>query len=192
MPCDFTVIQAVRQRFGDSDPEGEIPQEQEAPFVGLAKDFPFNCPAVASSQVAVLQFESFAVDAGRLQVFIPNRPRNIIRINGVDLPGGLTPGLSRSISTNTHEGIWKSNTLLVPANVLRQQNVLHIEAVRIPLTSNQNNIDNFIIDNVVVFFKQGRQTAGGVVTGGVVLPATAAKKKAKRASKKKAARRSRR
>jgi hypothetical protein len=40
MAIDFTVIQSVRQRFGDSEPDQEFPLEEEAPFVGVQKEFP--------------------------------------------------------------------------------------------------------------------------------------------------------
>src|SRR5437868_12001822 len=49
MPSDFTVIEPVRQRFGDQNVrEGEQQFEREAPFVGQSKDYPFPCPDVAS------------------------------------------------------------------------------------------------------------------------------------------------
>jgi hypothetical protein len=189
MPSDFTIIQAIRQRFGDSDPEFDVPQEQEAPFVGVAKDFPFSCPGVDSSQMAVLQLESFGVRAGSFQPFVVQPPpRNIIRINGVDLPGGITAGAAESVGSS-RQNFWKSHTLLVPANVLREQNVLHIEAVRFPLTTNQNNLDNFIIDNIAIHFKlRGSVIVGGVLQGARKL-ATATKKKATRSTAKKKSRR---
>ena len=42
--------------------------------------------------MAVIQFESLGVQAnGQLGPFSPNA-RNILRINGVDIPGGITAG----------------------------------------------------------------------------------------------------
>jgi hypothetical protein len=144
MAMDYTVIQAVRQRFGDQSPDLDAPVELEAPFVGPAKDFPFSCPNVETGQMAVLQFESVGVAAGPFGSGSPPfNPRNILRINGVDIPGGVTPG---------QRMFWKAHSLLVPANVLTAQNILHIESVQHqhgPGTS----LDNFIIDNVVIFFK---------------------------------------
>lgn len=154
MPSDFTVIQAVRQRFGDNDPELSLPQELEAPFVGAAKDYRFECPGVDTGEMAVLQFESLGVRAGSFQPFVVPQPppRNIIRINGVDIPGGITPAPSERVGRLVQD-FWKSHTLLVPENALRQRNVLHIEAVRFSLTTNQGNLDNFLIDNIVIHYK---------------------------------------
>ena len=160
MAIDFTVIQPVRQRFGDDNPDYEWPQEQEAPFVGTSKDFSFSCPGVDSSQWAVLQLESFAIHAGRVTVFTPGYPRNILRINDVDVPGGLTPGASEKITNLRSQHFWKSHTLLVPANVLRATNVLHVESVKLPASAGITNFDNFIIDNVIVFFKVRRSVGG--------------------------------
>jgi hypothetical protein len=155
MSSDFTVVLAVRQRFGDSDPEFGLPQELEAPFVGVSKEYAFACPGVDSAQIAVLQFESFGIRAGTFQPFVTPQPppRNVIRINGVDIPGGLTPGPEEKIGDRTRQNFWRTHSLLVPANVLREQNVLFVEAVTFPLTSNQQNLDNFILDNVVVHYK---------------------------------------
>jgi len=150
MAADFTVIQAVRQRFGDkrTDLEDKL-GEPEAPFVGLSKDYTFVCPNVASGQMAVLQFETLGVTAPRADQ--PSRPRNVLQINGVEIPGRITSGQGQ---------FWKAHTLLVPANVLREQNVLHIESAVI-FQEHSTHHDDFIIDNVVVFFKT-RITRGGV------------------------------
>jgi hypothetical protein len=142
---DFTVIIAVRQRFGDDTPElSETPVEQEAPFVGQAKDFPFSCPNVAVRQLAVLQFQSLGVtalrDFGLAHV-------NILRINGVDIPGGITRGPAAGKIP-----LWTTHSVLIPENTLREQNTLHIESVPVPL-AHESTLDNFIIDNVVVLFK---------------------------------------
>jgi hypothetical protein len=145
MPSDFTVIQSVRQRFGDEFPE-QAAVEKQAPFVGASKDFPFACPGVNRTAEAVLQFESRGAQAG----YYDERPRNIIRINGVDIPGGITPG-PHSTTSGVQMGHWKSHTLTVPANVLGEQNVLHIEAIT-TLTPREE-LDNFVIDNIVVFYK---------------------------------------
>jgi hypothetical protein len=154
MSIDFTVIQPVRQRFGDGNLEGDFPLEQEAPFVGRSKDFPFPCPKVDSSQMAVLQFESLSVTAGRVIFFVSEnlKRRNIIQINSVNIPGGITPGATRNLGGGREEHFWKTHSLIVPANVLKQENVLHIESVEVAI-SGGTTLDNFIIDNVVVFFK---------------------------------------
>jgi len=144
MACDFTVISAVRQRFGDTTRDGsEVPVEGEAPFVGPSKDFPFSCPDVAPGEMAVLQFETVGVS-----VVSATSPRGIIRINGVDIPGGITPGPRQGDLP-----LWKSHTLLIEANVLRPDNVLHIESIMLRPLREEATLDNFIIDNIVVFYK---------------------------------------
>jgi hypothetical protein len=147
MAIDFTVILANRQRFGDKQADiPERPVEQDATFVGPSKDFPFSCPNVLSGKEAVLHFQSLGVTAVKDFGF---GPMNILRINGVDIPGGITRGPDVG-----NFPLWTTHTLLVPANVLKDENVLHIESVKIPL-AHEATLDNFIIDNVVVFFKTG-------------------------------------
>jgi hypothetical protein len=88
MATDFTVIQPVRQRFGDADFEYDALTELEAPFVGQAKDFPFPCPNVDTGQMGVLQLESLGLSAG-----LAGEPkRNLLQINGVDIPRGSHSG----------------------------------------------------------------------------------------------------
>jgi hypothetical protein len=185
MASDFTVIQAVRQRFGGG-PVSEFPFEQQAPNVGNSKDFRFSCPNVNPSEIGVLQFESLGVTAGRFA-----QERNILQINGVDIPGAITPGpLQPPSDRTTGERIWKSHLLLVPANVLRDQNVLHIEAISI--TGPGFNPDHFIIDNVVVFFKTRgtvRDTVGARTRLGSKKSTTTSKKRGTMHAQKKARRR---
>lgn len=159
MAMDFTVIEPVRQRFGDSNVvdsagSGEFPLEQEAPFAGQSKDFRFSCSRVDPNQMAVLQFESLSVTAGGQYVFSPefSGKRNIIRINGTDIPGGITNSpYVEAVGRIWH--FWKAHSLLVPPFVLRDvDNILHIESIKIPI-SGGDTLDNFIIDNVVIFFK---------------------------------------
>jgi hypothetical protein len=148
MPSDFTVIQAVRQRFGDATTDlAEIAEEQEAPFVGQSKDFAFFCPNVISGETAILQFETLAVSAGQRQGFV----RNILQINGVNIPGGITAGATVEVG-GRRLPFWKAHLLTVAPNILREQNVLHIEAVNIPFGPAQT-LDNFVVDNIVVSFK---------------------------------------
>ena len=141
MPMDFTVIQAVRQRFGDRNFEyDEFPLEQEAPFAGLKEEYQFACPGINPRETGVLQFESLGVTAGRRYVFAPafSGKRNILRINGVDIPGGITPGAYRSdVGYIWH--FWKAHTLLVPANILDENNVLYIESIRIQLLAERRS-----------------------------------------------------
>jgi hypothetical protein len=90
--------------------------------------------------------------------------------NDVDVPGWITPGASRQLLTKygltTPVAFWKAHSLLVPANVLTEQNILYIESVR----TYSETLDNFIIDNVVVFFKTRVQTPGGIGEIGEIAP----------------------
>ena len=160
MSMDFTVIQPVRQRFGgpglDADPR-EI--DLDAPFVGESKEYFFDCPNVDASQWAMLQFQSAGVE---WPTDIPNDFKNILRINGVDIPGGLQPGSDRKVGSRFYHA-WKTHTMLVPQGILREKgNVLLVEApqvnIHIPFR------DNFVIDNVVILYK----TRGIVRPGGVI------------------------
>jgi len=88
MAVDFTVIQAVPQRFGDATPDrSEGLVETEAAFIGKSKDFPFSCSNVLSGEWAVLNFRSRGVSAVT-DFGLGNA--NILQINGVDVPGGMT------------------------------------------------------------------------------------------------------
>jgi hypothetical protein len=77
---------------------------------------------------------------------------NILQINGVDIPGGMTRDPVVAEVAVREMPLWTTHSLLVPPNVLKEENVLHIESVRIPQAA---YLDNFIIDNIVVFFKAG-------------------------------------
>lgn len=94
--------------------------------------------------MAVLHFQSLGVTA-----------RNVLRINGIDIPGGITPGPQDPRTENgLRIPLWGTHSLLVPANVLTIENVLRIESVLTPFAHEVTH-DNFIIDNIVVFFKVG-------------------------------------
>jgi hypothetical protein len=147
---DFTVIQSVRQRFGDEADPKEVPLEPSTPFVGPSKEFPFRCPKVDSHQQGVLQFESFGVGMGGF--FTPGFTRSVLRINGVNIPGGITPGPGLEDTNGDIVPVWKSHSLIVGANTLKEENVLQIEASLMQIAFTKR-LDNFIIDNVVVFFK---------------------------------------
>ena len=76
---------------------------------------------------------------------------NVIRINGIDLPGGMyqTPE-SNEVEDVGAEPLWHTQSLLVPAGTLREQkNVLHIEST----TLLNADFDDFIVDNIVIWFK---------------------------------------
>jgi hypothetical protein len=153
MAIDYTVIISGRQRFGDNQREREALIETEAPFVGQKKDFPFPCPNVDRSKSAILQFESLGVTF-----------RGQIHINGIQIFGGLTAG-----AVALDPPAWKSNCVIVHENVLLDQNTLHIRAAVNP--DNIFAIDDFIVDNVVLFFKTRGTGLGpsGPLDGAVVV-----------------------
>jgi hypothetical protein len=112
METNFTVILFSRQHFGNG-PGGFDDIEPSVQFVGPTKDFSFNCPSVEPAETAVLMFQSRDVD----------HQRNVFRVNGVDVFGGLPAG-----------------------------NVLHLES-RNSSGGGGGSIDDFIIDNVVIMYK---------------------------------------
>jgi hypothetical protein len=153
MAGDFTIVMQVRHRFGDQKKDrGEIDHDSEAPFVGQAGDFAFVCPDVDSSKEAVLQFAHrgsqqdlpFPVPQpdGGLVGITQEHP---VKINGLQLAGGIPAAPVRG-----QMSLWSTRLLLIPPHVLRRDNVLRIETKRLGPTS---GLDNFTLDNVVVFFK---------------------------------------
>ncbi len=150
MSGDFTIVVRERVRFGDlkKDP-GETDFDSDALLLGQSGSFPFTCPGVDTTKSAVLQFAhrgskqfiSFPVPQpdGGLDGLSPEHP---VMINGVQLIGGIpsTPGNS----------IWSTRVLLIPAHVLRRDNHLHIETSTV---DGRSNLDNFTLDNLVVFYK---------------------------------------
>jgi len=147
MPMDYTVIQAVRQRFGASDlggPPGEAAVFGNAPFVGRSKEFHFDCPSVSPDDMAVLQFTSVGIDVDDRA----GRSPSTLRINGVDVAGGLHVG-----PASERYPLWTTQLLLVPQVTLAEhRNVLFIEAAHAPAFINEY-VDSFVIDNVVIFYK---------------------------------------
>ena len=135
MATDYTVILATRQHFGN-EPGVFNDVEPSVPFVGPTKDFSFNCPNVNPGEIAFLMFQSREV----------NHQRNVFRVNGVDVFGGLPASPSKDT--------WNGNILLIePRHQLRTTgNILHIEA-RNDSGGGGGNIDDFIIDNVVIIYK---------------------------------------
>jgi hypothetical protein len=141
MALDFTVVITVRQRFGDNNDE-DTGLETDAPFVGSAKDFEFHCPNVDSRQQAVLLFQCMG---GILA-------QQSMEINGRQIFGGIPSAFE--IATLPNDFIvaraqWNGNVMLVEPGVLREDNVLRIQAGKL----SDDNLDDFIIDNLVVVFK---------------------------------------
>jgi hypothetical protein len=142
MALDFTVVFAVRQRFGDGKAD-DIGQETEAPFVGLQKEYAFQCPSVDSSQQALLLFQCQGANV-----------QQGLEINSQQIFGGIPAAVDSLPSPIASQRLliaqWNGNVMLVQPGVLQGNNVLKIQA---KIISNSGNIDNFIIDNVVVLFK---------------------------------------
>lgn len=136
MAVDFTVIRAVRARFGDTTEV--LAGEEQAPHVGVAENFAFNCPEVDPDQMAVLEFESVDVTVGG----------NVMMLNGKPLSAPIrkTPGSGAN-------AVWTANVVLVDKGVLRQNgNILHVES-RNANGGASGNRDDFILDNIVIFYK---------------------------------------
>ncbi len=171
---DFTVVVRVRHHFGDfvEDPVAQVGTievnveagtelEAGAPFVGPSATFQFDCPSVDSSADGVLLFQSMGV----------SHRNNLLEVNEVTVPGGLymsaqfltVPGASESGFGLLEQGAWSANVLLIPINLLRETaNTLRIES-RNQDGGTDGNLDDFIVDNVVVFYKTrtGRIPPGG-------------------------------
>jgi hypothetical protein len=163
MASDYTVIQAVRQRFGSSGgTPGESAVFSNSPFVGRSKEYNFDCPGLDPSPMAVLQFATVGVDLPSYPEL--DRIESVIRINGVDIPGGLQPGDTGRRTDDTFYPTWKTQILLVPAHTLRSSNnVLFIEAAEFRVLTGFW-VDTFVIDNIVLFYKTAasRPPIGGL------------------------------
>ena len=72
MATEFTVIFFQRQHFGDEPNFFNFLGPHVPPFVGLTKDFQFNCPDINPRETAVLMFQSLGVVA----------QTNVLQING--------------------------------------------------------------------------------------------------------------
>ena len=139
MALDFTVVITVRQRFGDNDVE-DVGLETDAPFVGSEKDFAFRCPNVDSRQQAVLLFQCMGANG-----------QQSMEINGRPIFGGIPSAVELVTLPNdiVSRAQWNGNVMLIEPGVLREDNVLRIQSGEL----SDDNIDDFIIDNLVVVFK---------------------------------------
>jgi len=99
--------------------------------------------------MAVLQFNTLGVSGWN----------NTLQINGVDIAGGISVG-PLWIYLDPHVPLWNTESQLVDAGVLEEENILHIESK----PTQSGNFDDFIIDNIVIWFKTrtGRVTEPGV------------------------------
>ena len=135
MATNFTVILFQRQHFGN-EPGTFNDIEPNVPFAGSTKDFSFDCPGVNPSETAFLMFQSRDVD----------HQKNIFQVNGVDVFGGLPASPSRDA--------WNGNILLIESHhqLRATGNVLHVES-RNSSGGSGDDIDDFIVDNVVIVYK---------------------------------------
>jgi hypothetical protein len=140
---DFIVIFSDRLHFGSHpgcfDDATIYPVERLEPgvtFVGDEKTILFETPGIDLRQPAILMYESFDVTL----------PRNVIRVNGAELPGG--------IPVSSRRGEWKSNlSILEPGSIIDDRpNELFIEA-RGETDEPDVNRDNFILTSAVVLYK---------------------------------------
>lgn len=163
MPMDFTVIQAVRQRFGHSwsAEEGEDEVFSTAPYVGTTAAYYFDCPRVSSGEWAILQFETVGLSFSERGEDFWQLPSVLgyegsIQINDAFIPGGLKPGVSVKTNDKKYPS-WRTNHLLVPQGLLRvEQNYLFIETPYSRMFSHSSYpryYDQFVIDNIVVLYK---------------------------------------
>jgi hypothetical protein len=153
---DYTIVMWVRHRFGDTQPDAdETDVDFNAPFVGRVGEFEFSCPNVDSSQGAVLEFQYrgsnqyLTFPDPQAPGLVGSTPEYPVAINGRELAGGVPAAPSRDGMPQ-----WGNRLLLIEPGVLAEQNVLRIESTD---AGSQwwagDNLDNFTIDNVVVFFK---------------------------------------
>jgi len=153
MSGDFTIVTRGRVRFGDlkKDP-GEVDTDSAALLLGESGSFPFACPGVDSTKKAVLQF----AHRGSRQVstfpdpqpdggLIGITPEHTVEINGVRLAGGIP-----AAPTRDGMSLWNTRLLLIPPHVLRHDNVFRVETRAV---GSGGGLDNFTLDNVVVFYK---------------------------------------
>jgi hypothetical protein len=153
MSGDFTIIIKNRVRFGDLKKDSsEIDHDSDADLLGLSATFPFVCPGIDSSKQAVLQFAHRGSTQGL--IFPVPQPdggldqitaEHSVKINGVQLAGGIPASPVRG-----HMSLWSTRLLLIPPHVLRRENDLHIQT---SAEATPGNLDNFTLDNLVVFFK---------------------------------------
>jgi hypothetical protein len=174
MAADFTVIVRVRHRFGDHRQVGdqrndgdEAYVDSAAPFVGRAGEFAFSCPNVDASQEAVLQFAHRGSGQGlgfpdispEGENLVAIGPEHPVLINGQRLFGGVSAAPFRF----GNMPLWSTRLLIVHPGVLRQENVLRIETGEAGATTGGTirNLDDFTIDNVVIFFKTRTSSGPG-------------------------------
>jgi hypothetical protein len=143
MGTDYVVILGQRRHFGDEqDLFGNAPfvDPDDGVFEG---EFTFLCPNIDRGQTAVLMFQARDVD----------HERNIFRINERTVFGGLPKSPARE---DAEDSGWNSHVLLVdPVRHSLEEttnNRLRIES-RDSDGGTTGNRDDFVVDNIVLFYK---------------------------------------
>lgn len=143
MASDFSVIFSDWLHFGSHagcfDDATIYPLERldsEVTFVGADKTILFDTPGIDTQQPVILMYQSFDVTLAR----------NIFRVNGVAIPGG--------IPVSSRRGEWKDNLgVLKPGAVMKDHaNELFVEA-RGESDDQDSNRDNFLLASAVIFYK---------------------------------------
>ena len=138
---EFVVVSRVRARLGSSS-EPANDEEDSAPYVGRSKAWQFDCPRVDTNAEALLMFQLLGNAAGG----------DRLRINGVEIAGGVPRGGYATISTDRGPlgfGLWSAQLLIVPPEVLVEVgNELVVEARSVD--GGTTKTGNFVIDNIVV------------------------------------------
>ena len=142
MPTEYEVILSQRRHFGD---------QQElfgtAPFIGpddsiFDGEFVFNCPNIDQSKTAVLMFQARDVD----------HSKNIFLVNGIQPFGGLPVSPARESADASG---WNAHVLLLNPS----RHSLEETANRLLISSRDKNgattgdRDDFVVDNIVIFYK---------------------------------------
>ena len=143
MAGDFIVIFSDRRHFGshpacfDDETIFQVERVDAGVIFVVAKEtISFHTPGIDLHQPAVLIYESFDVTS----------PRNIIKINGVEIPGG--------IPVSSRRGEWKNNlSVLEPGSLLEDKvNELFVEAYG-ESDDSDSILDNFILTSAIVLYK---------------------------------------
>ncbi len=133
-----TIVFEVRQHFGDDG--NSLPGE----YVGPSKEFSFGCPRVDGTQPGILLFQASHV----------SNDRNVLTVNGVAVAGDLP--------RTAGDEAWAGQVMLIRSGVLKPvNNILRIES-RNSSGGTSGDIDDFVIDNVSVFYQ--------TITPGLVFP----------------------
>lgn len=137
MATSFTVILDQRRHFGDQrDLFGS------APFAGSEAEFSFQCPNIDLREDSVLMFQSRHV----------SHEENVLQVNGLQVFGGLPVSPAGG---SAEESGWNGNILIVNQarhSLQETGNRLFIRS----LDSNggtSGNRDDFVVDNIVIFYK---------------------------------------